>query len=104
MPTGNYSVSVSPAAYDKMFDHMRFLARVSVPASERLYLSLEEAIKELKRNPKRCPIYTLPGKSNAELRYRLFGKRYRIVFEIIDNAVYVYDIQDCRQDTDKNLV
>ena len=32
------------------------------------------------------------------------GKRYRAVFEIIDNNVYVYDIQDCRQDTDKSLV
>ena len=29
---------------------------------------------------------------------------YRIVFEIIDKAVWVYDIQNCRQNTDKNLV
>jgi hypothetical protein len=25
-------------------------------------------------------------------------------FEIVNDNVYVYDIQDCRQDTDKNLL
>jgi hypothetical protein len=41
---------------------------------------------------------------DAQLRYKLFGKRYRIVLEIVGNAVYVYDIQDCRQDVDKNII
>ena len=41
---------------------------------------------------------------DVQLRYRLFGKRYRIVFEIVGNSVYIYDIQDCRQDSDKNLM
>jgi len=31
-------------------------------------------------------------------------QRYRIVFEILDGTVYIYDIQDCRQDVDKSLV
>jgi hypothetical protein len=42
---------------------------------------------------------------DIELRYKLFGgNRYRIVFEVAKSDVYVYDIQDCRQDTDKNLL
>ena len=41
---------------------------------------------------------------DVQLRYRLFRKRYRIVFEIVGNSVYIYDIQDCRQDSDKNLL
>ena len=103
MPT-EYTVLIDPVAYDKMYSHMRFLAKVSVPASERLYKLLEDAVEELKKAPEICPIYTLPQKTDAELRHKLFGKRYRIVFEIVGNAVYIYDIQDCRQDIDKSLV
>jgi mRNA-degrading endonuclease RelE of RelBE toxin-antitoxin system len=34
----------------------------------------------------------------------LSGKRYRIVYQIADDTIYVDDVQDCRQDDDKNLV
>ena len=104
MPNHKFTVSVDPAAYDKMFAHIRFLARVSVPAAGRLYDALEEAINALQTNPEGYPLYVQQKQLDALLRYKLCDKRYRIVFEIIGNAVYVYDIQDCRQDTDKNLV
>jgi hypothetical protein len=40
----------------------------------------------------------------TELRYKLFGKRYRMAFEIDGNDVYAHDIQDIRQSIDKSLV
>ena len=98
-----YNVSVDPAANDRMIDHIRFLARVSVEAAERLYEAMAESINSLNENPGICPLYAWYP-SNRELRYKLCGKRYRIVFEIIDNDVFIYDIQDCRQDMDKNLL
>ena len=61
-----------------------------------------ESIDDLSENPRIYPRYE--SKAEAELRYKLFSKRYRMVFEIVGNNVYVYDIQDCRQDTDKNLL
>ena len=100
----NYNVHVDTAAYDKMFDHIRFLAQVSISAAERLYGDLTESIDFLKSSPASCPLYLSVRLKDVELHYKLCGKRYRIVFEIIGNDVFVYDIQDCRQDTDKSLV
>ena len=104
MPKREYAVFVDSAATNRMLVHVRFLAQVSVSAAERLYDALEKAIEPLKHNPTICPPYIAKFPTDAELRYKLCAKRYRIVFEIIGKAVYVYDIQDCRQDTDKNLV
>lgn len=104
MPTHKYLVRVAGSAYDRMYSHVEFLARVSVTAAERLYSELESALAFLEYSPKSCPIYTPKISIDAELRYKLFSKRYSCIFEIVDNAVYVYDIQDCRQDIDKNLL
>jgi plasmid stabilization system protein ParE len=104
MPKREYAVFVDPAAYNKMYEHVRFLARVSVPAAERLHDALEKTIDALKQNPEIHPPYITMKPIDGELRFKLCAKRYRIVFEIVGHAVYVYDIQDCRQDTDKNLV
>ena len=106
MRINKYDVSIDPAVNDRMLEHVRFLAKVSISAAERLCELLEEAITELKNYPKSNPLYTLHDVhnfDNIELRYKLCGKRYRIVYEISGNNVYVYDIQDCRQDSNKNL-
>ena len=87
-----------------MASHIHFLARVSVPAAERLYDAYEEALGALAENPRGYPRYESHGKIAAQLHFKLFEKRYRIVFEILDGTVYIYDIQDCRQDVDKSLV
>ena len=99
-----YTVHVDSAANDRMCDHVLFLAQVSVSAAERLHDVLGEAIHALENCPKMCPPYLSKLPTSAELHYKLFAGRYRMVFEIIGSAVHIYDIQDCRQDTDKNLV
>ena len=104
MPKRDYAVFIDPAAHDKMLVHVRFLAQVSVSAAERLYAELEKTLDSLKHHPEFCPPYLAKFPTDAELRYKLCARRYRIVFEILGKAVYVYDIQDCRQDTDKNIV
>ena len=99
-----HNVFVEPSADRRLAVHIEFLARVSENAAVRLYKDYEESLGFLEYNPQSCPFYTPKMPVEAKLRYKLFGKRYRIVFEIIGDAVYVYDIQDCRQNTDKNLV
>jgi hypothetical protein len=99
-----YQVLVDPQADGKLAAHMEFLARVSESAAARLYGAYEEAINFLKERPAACPAYTPQTPFDAELRYKLFGKRYRIVYEIIGGIVYIYDIQDCRQDAGKGFV
>ena len=104
MGAKRYMVFVEPSADRRLADHIEFLARVSEKAATRLYEAYEEALKFLERTPESCPPYFLKTLTNVELRYKLFYNRYRIVFEIIGNEVYTYDIQDCRQDDERNLV
>jgi len=99
-----YSVFVEPSADRRLASHFEFLSRVSEDAAFRLYDEYEETLRFLEYNPERCPPYVPKIPIDAQLKYRLFGKRYRIVFEICDKDVYVYDIQDCRQDSDKNIL
>jgi len=95
-----YLVWVAPQADQRFASHLAFLARVSERAAFGLYDAYQGALEFLADNPESCPRYA----PKATLRAKLFGKRYRIVFEIADNTVHIYDIQDCRQSTDKNLV
>ena len=104
MPSDNFTVLVSPQADRKLAAHIHFLARVSEPAAERLYDAYEEALGTLAENPHGYLRYEPHSEIAAELHAKLFAKRYRIVFEIRGDAVFIYDIQDCRQDVDKNLV
>jgi len=104
MAVKKYNVLVDPQADRKLAAHIEFLARVSESAAVRLYGEYEDALNLLKDSPASCTPYIPQRPIEAKLKYKLFGKRYRIVFEIIDKVVFIYDIQDCRQDVDKNLV
>jgi hypothetical protein len=99
-----YQYHVDPKADRKLAGHLEFLARASEKAAIRLYKEYKGAIEFIESNAPGCPAYTLPQKTASDLRYKLFGKRYRIVFEIDGGDAYAYDIQDCRQDTENNLV
>ena len=104
MDSNRYHYFIDPIADQKLAKHIEFLARVNERVAIKLYDEYNEAIEYLERYPESCPPYYLGNPIDAKLRYKLFSKRYRIVFEIVDNKVYAYDIQDCRQDDDKNLI
>ena len=104
MDNKKFCIHVDIPALEKFALHIEFLANVSEQAAINLYAVYEESLSILETFPRACPTYPSKLYPKRELRYRIFGKRYRIVFEIIDNAVYIFDIQDCRQDNDKNLI
>ena len=99
-----YHVFVDPEADQRLAEHMEFIAKVSEKAALKLFDAYKDALEFLECYPESCSLYYPQIPINEELRYKLFYKRYRIVFEIIKNEVYIYDIQDCRQDDDKNLI
>jgi len=98
-----YFVSVDSAAESRMMEHLAFVDNVSEAAGDRLYIEYMDSLGFLSRVPESCPLYRLV-QSEEVLRFKLFGKRYRIVFRIEGTNVYVHDIQDCREDIDKSLV
>ena len=99
-----YTVIVDPAANDRMYEHMEFLARVSESAAARLLDNLIKDIRSLESMPYRNPIYIRPFAPSGKYRYMISCKRYRIVYQIEKETVYVDDIQDCRQADTKNLL
>ena len=104
MEDKHFHVHVNPAAIVKFAGHVEFLARINENSAFLLYDNYEETLVFLRNTPEICPPYYPNIPIDAELKYKLFGKWYRIVFEIIKNDVFIYDIQDCRQDADKSLI
>ena len=98
-----YNPIVKPEVLDKLDSYVDFMANVSESAAIQILREYKKTLNSISENPHSGLNY--PHKSHKNLKYKLFYKRrYRVVFEIIENNVYIYDIQDCRQDTDKNLI
>jgi mRNA-degrading endonuclease RelE of RelBE toxin-antitoxin system len=98
-----YRILVSPSANDRMHDHFLFLSQVSEKAARDLLRRLIKDIQSLEYMPQRNPYLARPYLEQGKYRYKLSYRRYRIVYQIIKDCVFVEDIQDCRQDDDKNL-
>ena len=90
-----YQVIVSSEANDRLYDHFEFLARVNVNAANSLLDGLLIDIRNLRTDPFRFPVYNRPYLPAGKYHYILSNKRYRIVYQINANQVYVDDIQDC---------
>jgi plasmid stabilization system protein ParE len=99
-----FHVFIDPAANDRIAEHLEFLARISESAAERLLDELMASIRSLNTMPFRNPVYNRPFLPLDKYRYLMVGKRYRIVYQIAGNNVFVDDIQDCRQSDDRNIL
>ena len=97
-----YNVIIDPSANDRMAEHIEFLARVSENAANRLLNELLTGIRSLKTLPYRNPIFNRPYLPEGKYRYLILNKRYRMVYQIDGDFVFVDDIEDCRQDEDKS--
>jgi len=99
-----YKVIIAPAANDRMAEYFEFLARVSESAANRLLDGLVDDIESLQKIPFRNPLYDRPYVPPLKYRYMVSNKRYRIVYQIVGDTVFVDDIQDCRQSEEKDLL
>jgi len=99
-----YTVVVDPSASDRMAEHIEFLARVSENAANRLADELLTDIRSLETLPFRNPVYTRPYIPLNKYRYMISSKRYRIVYQIDGDFVFVDDIEDCRQSDEKSVL
>jgi plasmid stabilization system protein ParE len=95
-----YEVIVSDAALAMLDSHVDFLAKVSVNAATRLMDEILKDIDSLSENPQRFPAYKNPFIPDGRYRRMLSCKRYLILYEIGESAVFVDYIVDCRSDYD----
>ena len=91
-----YNVVIQTPATEMLVTHARFLAQVSKSVADRLVDEFFVKSKTLEQMPERCP--WLSGYSIPEKKYRklVFERNYMLVFQIIDNVVYVDAMIDCR--------
>jgi len=99
-----YKVIVDPAANDRMYDHFEFLARVSETGAEKLLAGLVADIRSLEYMPYSNPVYNRPYLKSGKYRYKMPCDRYRIVYQVEENNVFVDDIQDCRRSDSSSLL
>ena len=92
-----YRVVIDSTINDKMYDHFAFLAQVSEAAAEKLLDELVAGIRSLEYMPYRNPVYNRPHLKSGKYRYMISCEKYRIVYQVEENTVFVEDIQDCRQ-------
>ena len=93
-----YNVVIARRADEMLLRHTEFLSRVSLPAARKLLSAFEEVIGNLEENPF---LYQIDDDSNLpEGKYRraLFLERYKVLYCIEENMVYVDAVVDCRQD------
>jgi len=106
MGEAEYQVEVSRASARKLAAHVAFLARVNNAAALRLHNEVFDGIRGLKDNPSSCIRHYSKRFPEYVFRRKLSAKRYLIIFTVEESKklITVLDIQDCRQDDDKNFV
>ena len=93
-----YHVIVSERATQMLVSHAAFLARVSLTAAERLVAEFEKSANSLDTMPQRCPWLSEAYIPRNAYRFILFEKNYMMIYQIVDDTVYVDYVVDCRQD------
>ncbi|WP_041570800.1 type II toxin-antitoxin system RelE/ParE family toxin [Candidatus Desulforudis audaxviator] len=93
-----YHVIISERAGEALVQHVRFLAQVSAQAADKLRTDIVEAAKSLQEFPERGSWLTDPLLLANKYRKLLVDKRYLLIYQIKDDAVYIDYIVDCRQD------
>jgi mRNA-degrading endonuclease RelE of RelBE toxin-antitoxin system len=99
----SYIVIIDPAANDRMYDHYEFLAGVNETAALKLLDNLIKDIRSLEYMPYRSPVYDRPYLPIGKYRYMMSCDKYRIVYQIDKNIIFIDDIQDSRQAEYNNL-
>ena len=98
MPDKEYRVIVSERAMAMLTSHVKFLAQVSNNAATKLKDELISEMKELKRMTESYPPFNNEYIPANKYRKKLVSKRYLIIYQIVDDNVYVDYVLDCRQD------
>lgn len=93
-----YTVEVSANATQMLVSHASFLAKVSTDAADNLIAAFEKAANSLEFMPNRYPLLVDEHIQKNKYRYLTFGKRYMLIYQIINNMVYIDYVLDSRMD------
>lgn len=98
-----YNVTIDDRAMRKFENAVEFLSRVSESATDNLIHSFLSSLNQLQEHPTGYAYYTSNEYPDIEMHKILFSRWHRLVFTVADDAVHVFDVQDCRQSDEMNL-
>lgn len=96
--TKNYEVMISPKAMQMLVSNAKFLAEADENAALSLVEEFQKTAQSLEILPKCFPWLKGDYIPSSTYRFAVFKKRYMLVFQIVEDTVYVDYVLDCRQD------
>jgi plasmid stabilization system protein ParE len=99
----NYRVEITASAKADIRETARwFTEQASTAVANRWLAALYKAMSTLRMQPGRCPVAAESHKFPLEIRESLYGRskkrKYRIVFTIIDDVVYILYVRHTARD------
>ena len=98
MSNKEYQVIVSQRAAEMMVSHAGFLAGISPEAAERLIDAFQKAAGSLSQMPHRGKYLTGEFIPPNKYRQLVIGKRYLLIYQKVNDTVYIDYVVDGRQD------
>lgn len=92
-----YEVIVSRRAEETLLLHIRFLSNVSIRAAKILRDAFKETIGKLSSNPFQFQEELDLNLPKGKYRWSILLRRYKVVFFVKGNKVFVDAVVDCRQ-------
>ena len=92
-----YEVIVSRMAEETLLLHVRFLSNVSIRAAKILRDAFKETIGKLSSNPFQFQEELDLNLPKGKYRWSILLRRYKVVFFVKGNKVFVDAVVDCRQ-------
>lgn len=91
-----YKIFISKRARKAINSHVRFLARVNINASQKLFNKFLEKISSLDFMPNRGQIIKI---FNKNLRKLVINKKIIILYSILEKEIHIYSVIDTRRKT-----
>jgi plasmid stabilization system protein ParE len=92
-----YKVLVSPKAKEMLDEHIDFLAQVNEASARKRKDDIMKALRSLSDMPARFPLFESDYIKSGKYHKMYIEKWYLVLYQIIDDTVYVEYIIDCRE-------
>lgn len=95
---GKYRIRTASRIDGQLLQHTQFLSNVSIKAAKRFRDEYAETLRSIRDNPYQFPYDTDRNLPEGLYRKAIFARRYKALFYVNDDTVYLDAVVDCRMD------
>ena len=96
-----YNMVISSLAWKMLDKNEQFLNRFNRYAANKIREEFTDTLREIKRNPFLFSFDESDSLPDRKYRRALFGKWYKVIFEVEDSTIYINAVVDCRMDPER---